>query len=248
MQELDPNVKTPGLKTVQEVSDYLKAPPEKFIKTLLFNGGPGFGIVAAFIRGDHELNESALKKAIEKTTNSYGVSLEFLSDEEIVELGSAPGFSGPIGLTNRPIVIHEYFDEAVFHVRNAISGANKKDLHMKNINIERDVATRDNLYTGDFRKVIKGDNCPHCSKPLIFKRGIEVGHTFYLGTKYSEKMSASFCDEDGQHRAFVMGCYGIGVSRIAAAAIEQSHDKDGIIWPKSIAPFDIMLIQLSGET
>ncbi len=223
---------TPEVKTVREVSSFLSESPEKFIKTLIYKTEKG--PIAVLVRGDDELNESFLIKAADVR------ELEKASDKEIAEVTcGVKGFSGPVNIN-----IKIYADLAVTKILNGISGANKKDYHLKNINYERDFKA---AWTGDLRKVKRGDRCPKCGSVLEFRRGIEVGHTFLLGTKYSEKMGASFTDEDGKEKGIVMGCYGIGVSRIVAAAIEQSHDKDGIIWPFSIAPFDIHIIQLSDE-
>ncbi|MFC2061928.1 proline--tRNA ligase, partial [Elusimicrobiota bacterium] len=227
------DVHTPDVRTVEEVGKYLSEPPEKFIKTLVYmtEKDP----VIALVRGDHEINESFLKKAA-------GVQVIELADEETIKkvTGGPLGFSGPVGLKEKI-----YADTAVTKIVNAVSGANKKDHHKKNINYLRDYKADE---ITDIRKAQRGDLCGNCSKELKFKRGIEVGHTFLLGTKYSESMGARFTDENGKEKEVIMGCYGIGVTRIAAAAIEQSHDDNGIIWPKPIAPFDIVLIQITDKT
>ncbi|MFW6134512.1 MAG: proline--tRNA ligase [Elusimicrobiota bacterium] len=224
-------VHTPDMKTVQEVSEFIGEKPEKFIKTLIYihENGP----IVFLIRGDHELNE-----------NKISVKNLELADESTIEkvTGGPLGFSGPVGI-DKSKIYKIYADRAVVNMKNAISGANKKDYHLKNINPERDFDK--NINVGDIRKVRHGDRCPDCGKKLKFKRGIEVGHTFLLGTKYSDSMEAKYTDAHGEEKGIIMGCYGIGVTRIAAAAIEQSHDENGIIWPKPLAPFDLVILQLS---
>jgi prolyl-tRNA synthetase len=226
-------VHTPEVKTVEEVAGFLNEKSEKFIKTLIFKTEKGN--IVALVRGDHELNESFLKKAA-------GVQeIEFADEETIVSVTGGPlGFSGPAGIS-----CDIYADTAVLNILNAVSGANKKDYHVKNLNYKKDYEVS---WSGDLRNVRKGDQCPKCSKELSFRRGIEVGHTFLLGTKYSEKMGAVFTDESGKEQNIIMGCYGIGVSRVVGAAIEQCHDDNGIIWPEAISPFDIIITQLSDDT
>jgi prolyl-tRNA synthetase len=170
-----------------------------------------------------------------------------LADAKVVEAITAAqtGFLGPVNLKNKLKVLADY---SVINIINAISGANKQDYHLKNINMHRDYEP-DGI--ADLRKVKKGDICPRCrEKELKFVRGIEVGHTFKLGTKYSKSMDASFLDENRNKKHFIMGCYGIGVSRMVAAAIEQSYDENGIIWNRNIAPFNAVIIPINytGET
>jgi len=226
-------VHTPDARTVDEVAEFLSEPARKFIKTLIYKSSSG--LLAALVRGDHELNENHLKKA------AGAGELHPAGEEEIKQATGAPvGFAGPVGLG-----IPVYADEDVIEIKNAVSGANKNEYHLKNINYGRDYTA---FWTGNLRKITKDDLCPECSSKLEFKRGIEVGHTFLLGTKYSESMQAAFAAEDGSEKPFIMGCYGIGVTRVAAAAIEQCYDKDGIVWPASIAPFQIIIIQLTRKT
>jgi prolyl-tRNA synthetase len=226
-------VRTPDARTVGEVAAFLKESPEKFIKTLIYKTGKG--PIAALVRGDRELNENLLKTAA-------GVEdLEMADEQTIQKLTGGPlGFSGPVGLK-----AEIFADPEVTRIDGAISGANKKDYHLKNIYYERDYKAG---WTGNLRKAVLGDLCGRCGGDLNFRRGIEVGHTFLLGTKYSRSMEAKFADVDGKEEDIIMGCYGIGVTRVVAAAIEQNHDENGIIWPRSIAPFEIMMLQLSKDT
>lgn len=217
-------VPTPDAKTIEEVTAFLKAKPEQMIKTLIYEteSGP----VAALVRGDHELNEAKLKKML-------GVEdLKLASDKIIEKVTGAPvGFAGPVKLKGLKIVA----DNAVPLIEQGITGANKKDHHLLNVAYGRDYKAE---IVGDLRFALRSDTCPKCKEgKLQVVRGIEVGHIFKLGTKYSEKMKCVFLDEKNQEKPMIMGCYGIGVGRTAQAAIEQSHDKDGIIWPKPIAPF-----------
>ena len=224
-------VSTPGVKRVEEVAAFLGVPPSKLVKTLLYlaDGEP----VAVLIRGDHEANESKLRRVL-------GVQTLELADAETVErLTNAPvGFAGPVGLSDVRILA----DQALQGLKNFVSGANEDEAHYVNVNFPRDFQI-DAFY--DLRNVVEGDPCPRCGTPLTLTRGIEVGHVFKLGTKYSQAMKATFLDEKGKQRPLVMGCYGIGVSRTMAAAIEQHHDEHGIIWPVPLAPFHVALLTLS---
>ncbi|MBN2058665.1 MAG: proline--tRNA ligase [Candidatus Saganbacteria bacterium] len=222
-------VNTPGAKTIEEVTAFLKAKPEQMIKTLIYEteSGP----VAALVRGDHELNEAKLKKML-------GVEdLKLASDKVIEKVTGAPvGFAGPVKLRGLKIVA----DNVIPLIEQGITGANKKDYHLTNVAYGRDYKAE---ALGDLRFALRSDTCPKCKEgKLQVVRGIEVGHIFKLGTKYSEKMKCVFLDEKNQEKPMIMGCYGIGVGRTAQAAIEQSHDKDGIIWPKPIAPFSAAVV------
>lgn len=227
-------VETKNMKTVEEVGKFLKEKPDKFIKTLVYKIDGECVIV--MIRGDHEVNESKVKSYL-------GVNEIFLADEKTIEevTGAPLGFAGPVGLKVKCKLLADYSVEGIV---NGVTGANKKDYHLKNVNINRDFKA-DKVV--DLRKAKEGDACPKCGKRLEFSRGIEVGHTFKLGTKYSETLRATFLDKDGKEKYFVMGCYGIGVSRIVAAAIEQSHDQHGIIWPLPIAPFQVLILPVNYE-
>jgi prolyl-tRNA synthetase len=225
-------VETPGRKSVEEVSAFLKVSPQQLIKTLIVTDGEGHAAVG-LVRGDHELNEIKLKKRL-------GWEAIFLADEETVQrvTGGPSGFSGPVGLKGVPVIA----DHAVAMIRNGVTGANRADLHLCNVNLTRDFVPD---AFDDIRIAVDGDGCPRCSGTLRISRGIEVGHVFKLGTKYSEAMGATFLDEDGTSKPMIMGCYGIGVGRTAAAAIEQNHDKDGICWPYPLAPFSIQILPLN---
>ena len=225
-------VKTKNMKTVEEVGKFLKEKPDKFIKTLVYNTDGERVIV--MIRGDHEVNENKVKSYL-------GVNEIFLADEKTIEeiTGAPLGFAGPVGLKVKCKLLADHSVEGIV---NGVTGANRKDYHLKNVNINRDYKPDKVL---DLRKAKEGDSCPRCGKTLEFSRGIEVGHTFKLGTKYSEALRATFLDKDGKEKYFVMGCYGIGVSRIVAAAIEQSHDQNGIIWPLPIAPFQVLILPVN---
>jgi prolyl-tRNA synthetase len=222
-------VDTPDIKTVEEVTSFLSISPDQLIKTLiLYSDGE---MVAALVRGDHELNEIKLK-------NLLGAEQVELADpQSVTEVTGAPmGFAGPVGLKVRMVA-----DHAIKGMRNFVTGGNRQDLHLLNVNMERDFQV--DLF-GDLRMVTPGDSCPRCGENIRFGRGIEVGHIFKLGTKYSKAMGAVFLDKHGSEKPIVMGCYGIGVGRTVAAAIEQNHDRDGIIFPISIAPFEVVILPL----
>jgi prolyl-tRNA synthetase len=225
-------VPTPGKKTVAEVAEFLKLPADRFIKTLVYRVD-GDELVAALVRGDHEINEIKLRALLKSTDLT-------LADEAAVAeaAGVAPGFLGPIGLKLRMIA-----DLGVHGMRGAVTGANEIDAHFVQVDQERDFTP---AAFADLRLAGGGDPCPRCDAgSLETHRGIEVGQVFYLGTKYSEAMGATYLDAEGRERPIEMGCYGIGISRMVAAAIEQNHDANGIIWPLSIAPFQILLLPIN---
>jgi prolyl-tRNA synthetase len=223
-------VATPGKRTIEEVSSFLGLSAKDLVKTLIYvaDGKP----VAVLVRGDRNLNEIKLKREIGAR------ELALAGDKVVEEVTSAPvGFAGPVGLT-----IPIYCDVEVCAMPAFVCGANAADAHYKNV-----VAKRDYTPTtcGDFRDAAVGDACPRCEKGhFVGYRGVEVGQVFFLGTKYSTPMKCNFLDTDGKEKPMIMGCYGIGVTRIAAAAIEQNHDKDGIVWPVAIAPFEVALLSL----
>lgn len=225
-------VETPDMKTVAAVTQFLEVRPEDLVKTLIFE--TDHGVVATLIRGDHEINESKLQ-------NFLGCEeVKLASDDIVWELTGAPkGFAGPIGLSVK--IIADYSIEPMV---DFVTGANEQDAHYINVNLGRDVKVDE---FADLQMVKEGDCCPRCGKPLNFSRGIEVGHIFKLGTKYSSALKATYLDENGREREIVMGCYGIGVGRTAAAAIEQYHDKDGIIWPMPIAPFQVIVVPVNNK-
>ena len=227
-------VHTPGLKSVDEVSAFLKEKSDKFIKTLVYmaDGAP----LVALVRGDYEINEAKLQQAL-------GAQTVFLADAQSVKhiTGADTGFAGPLGLKKEIRIIADFSVECII---NAVTGANKNDYHLVNVNIERDFKPS---LVADIRKVTVNDLCPRCGGKLEFCRGIEIGHTFKLGLKYSKAMKAQYLDAQGKENLMVMGCYGIGVSRIVAAAIEQSHDENGIIWPVQIAPFKVYIVAVNWD-
>lgn len=222
---------TPGCRTVEEVSRSIGVPPQRIIKTLLYETEKE--VVAALVRGDRDVNEI-------KLLNALGCLRLELAGANTVRsaTGAVPGFAGPVGLTGVRIII----DPEVAVMVNAVSGANKDNTHYINVTPGRDFSL--DIVT-DIRLVQAGEPCPLCGSQLKEAKGIEVGQIFKLGDKYSKVLGATYLDENGQKRPIIMGCYGIGVTRTMAAAIEQNHDKDGIIWPVSIAPFHAVVVPVS---
>ena len=226
-------VATPNIKTIQKISDFLQVSPEQCLKTLVYlaDGKP----VAVVVRGDREVNEIKLKNKLDC------LELELARDDVVLELSGVPvGSLGPVGLKGVPV----YLDEEASLVVNGVAGANEVDHHLLNVNYPRDYQAQ---LVGDFRLVSAGDKCPVCQAELSSARGIEVGQVFKLGTKYSEAMDATFVDEHGQRQYMVMGCYGIGITRTMAAAVEQNYDENGIIWPLAIAPFQVAIVPVSNK-
>ena len=224
-------VATPGKKTINDVAGYLSLSADRLIKSLAFitEKGP----VLALIRGDHEVNEIKLANLLNV------LQLEMAGEKEIQSLfHSEPGYIGPVGLTNITIVA----DASVMNMHNAVCGANEADRHFTNVLPRRDIKP---THVADIRLIREGDPCPRCSSPVKTARGIEVGQVFKLHTKYSQALDATYLDENGQEQLMVMGCYGVGVSRTMAAAIEQHHDADGIIWPASIAPYQVVIVPIN---
>ncbi len=224
-------VETPNITTIEKVSALLKVEPTKLVKTLLYKCDDK--IVALLIRGDFDANETKLKNYLKCD------SIELADQKAIEEASGAPvGFSGPVGLRGIRIVA----DNSVKGMANFVTGANKKDAHLVNVNIDRDFEAKE---FNDFRMITEQDDCPECGKPIKIRQAIEMGHTFKLGTKYSAALGAKFLDRDGVTKPIVMGCYGIGVNRIIASLIEISNDRDGMIWPLSIAPYQIIILALN---
>ncbi len=223
-------VATPGVRTVEEVAAFLKVPPQDIVKTLIYETDQG--PVAVLIRGDHEVNEVKVKNLLGLT------ELLLAGPARVMELtGAAVGFAGPLGLS-----IPVYADQAVAALPAMITGANKDDYHLTMVRPHRDLQfTR----VADLRQVTERDPCPRCGAALTLLKGIEVGHIFKLGLKYSKALNAKFLDAEGVEQYIFMGCYGIGVSRIMAAAIEQGHDDDGIRWPMALAPFQVGLVPIN---
>ncbi|MBW1817668.1 MAG: proline--tRNA ligase [Deltaproteobacteria bacterium] len=222
-------IATPGAGTIEEVTAFLSVPAERLIKTLIYVVDEE--TVAVLVRGDHELNETKLR-------NLLGAQSAELADAALIEetTGSPVGFAGPPGIKTRIVA-----DTAVKSMSNAVTGGNREDLHLKNVNMKRDFNV--DLF-GDLRVIRPGDACPRCGGDIHFGKGIEVGHIFKLGTKYSSALNAVFLDENGAEKTIVMGCYGIGIGRTVAAALEQNHDENGMILPIPIAPFEVTILPL----
>ncbi len=225
-------IATPGARTIEEVSALTGVPPSRCLKTLVVAGGER--PVALILRGDHELNALKAQKL-----PGVASPLRMASAAEIeAATGSPPGFIGPVGLSGLAL----YADHAALAVADFVCGANERDFHLKGVNWGRDLPEPP---AADLRNVVNGDPSPWGRGTLRIVRGIEVGHIFQLGHKYSSAMNATVLDEQGLSVAMLMGCYGIGVTRIVAAAIEQNHDERGIIWPDPIAPFHVALLALN---
>ena len=224
---------TPGKTTIEEVTNYLHVPASNLIKTLFYQADRE--VIIALVRGDRMINEIKLQKMHPSLT------LEMAGAEKIKEItGSVPGFIGPVGLNNIKI----YADEEIKTMVNAVCGANEEGFHFINVQPNQDFAV---FAYGDLRMIEEGEPCPHCHTVLKMARGIEVGQVFKLGTKYSEALGAKYNDEQGKEKLMVMGCYGIGVSRTLAAAVEQNYDSDGIKWPISIAPYHVVIVPVSAK-
>jgi prolyl-tRNA synthetase len=225
-------VHTPGKGGIDDVATFLETDASHFIKTLVFlgDGKP----VVVLVRGDHDVNEIKLRKLL-------GVAeVVMASDKTVLETTGAPvGYVGPVGLAAGTRIVG---DLDVQQIRNGITGANERDHHITGVSAARDLA---GVEWADLRVAAAGDGCPRCGKgTFTLFHGIEVGHVFYLGTKYSQPMGCTYLDVAGKEQVMEMGCYGIGVTRVAAAAIEQNHDQDGIVWPMSIAPYQVALLTL----
>ncbi len=222
-------VETPGKRKVEAVCEFLGIEPSRLLKTLIYraDGQP----VAVLVRGDHEVQPVKLKNALKAS------EVELATDEEcFAATGTPTGYLGPLGL-KIPVIA----DQAVLGMRNFVTGGGEKNFHLTNVNLGRDFTPGQ---VADLRMVTPGDRCPLCGGELELTRGIEVGHIFKLGIAYSEALNARFLDAEGEMRPFIMGCYGIGVSRVLAAAIEQNHDQDGIVFPLPLAPFKVIVVNL----
>lgn len=224
-------VATPDSRGIDEVSSYLNVSPKKTVKLLMYNiDGKIVGVV---VRGDREVNEVKVSNAANAATDIMMASHEEYKNAT----GCEVGFGGPVGLKADLLLV----DEEVKNMYNMIVGANETGYHLKNVNYGRDFEG----VVGDFRNIENGEKCPVCGEKVSIARGTEVGHIFKLGTKYSEAMNATFIDENGKNTPFVMGCYGIGVTRTMASIIEQHHDENGIIWPLSVAPYHVSVIPVN---
>ena len=224
-------VATPDSRGIYEVSEFLKVSPKKTVKLLMFNvDGKIVGVV---VRGDREVNEVKVANAAQASGD-----IIMASNEEYTKATNCePGFGGPVGIKVDLLLV----DEEVANMYNMILGANETGYHLKNVNYGRDFEG----VVGDFRKIESGEKCPKCGSEVTIARGTEVGHIFKLGTKYSAAMNATFIDENGKNVPFVMGCYGIGVTRTMASILEQHHDEDGIIWSLSVAPYHVSVIPVN---
>ncbi|HAB72876.1 MAG TPA: proline--tRNA ligase, partial [Pantoea sp.] len=228
-------IDTPNAKTIAELVEQFQLPIEKTVKTLMVKASEesGHTLVALLVRGDHELNEIKAEKL-----DIVASPLTFATEEEIrAAVGAGPGSLGPVGLA-MPIIA----DRSVDKMSDFSAGANVDGKHYVGINWERDLPQ---AIVADIRNVVEGDPSPDGKGTLQIKRGIEVGHIFQLGTKYSEAMKAAVQGEDGRNQVLTMGCYGIGITRVVAAAIEQNHDERGIIWPAALAPFDVAILPMN---
>ncbi len=217
---------TPNSGTIEEVTEYLKLPVDKFVKTMIYNIDGN--LFAVMVPADREVNEVKLQKLLNAQ------SVELASEDEVVSATNARiGFAGPVGI-KIPIIM----DEAIKGKKNFIVGANKSDYHFIDVNLK----DFEPAYVADVKNIKEGDTCPNCGGKVYFKKGIEVGNTFKLGTKYSEKLGLNYLDKENKLHPVQMGCYGIGIGRNMAAVVDQSHDDKGIIWPMNIAPFKVAIV------
>lgn len=224
-------VHTPNAGTIEEVSKLLNEETSKFVKTLIYKVDGKF--YACLVQGNKEINEVKLGKLLNAK------EVELAEAQDVINItGAKVGFAGPVGLSI-PVIM----DNGVSHMQNFIVGANETDYHCKNVNLEDFEVFK----TADIRNVQERDCCPNCNGHLVFKKGIEIGNTFKLGTKYSESLGLNYADESNELKPVVMGCYGIGIERIIAALVEQNHDEKGIIWPMNIAPYKVCIVQISDK-
>lgn len=229
-------VETPGQHTIEMVCDFLHAPVAQSVKAVVYNVD-GL-VVLAMVRGDHEVNETKIQHIYN------AINVDMASDEDLKKVGLTAGYISPIGL-KRTKDFDILVDPTVMEMQDACCGANEKDKHYIHVNPARDFT---DVRVETIRQIQEGDVCPHCGGTIVRCRGIEVGQVFKLGTKYSEALHATFLDNQGKSHPFVMGCYGIGVTRTVAASIEQNHDDDGIIWPVAIAPYEAVIIPANNKS
>ena len=225
-------IETPNCKSIADVCAFLNMPVEKSVKAVAYKSEKG--LILCFVRGDHEVNEV-------KVINTCDVLEVEMADENLlVENGTCGGYMGPVGIDPEKVMV--VVDHSVMQMHNFCCGANKEGYHMINVNPGRDFTP---TFVADIRLIQEGDPCPHCGGRVSKARGIEVGQVFKLFTKYSAAMNCTFLDENGKENPMVMGCYGIGVSRTMAACIEQNNDKDGMIWPVAIAPYEVLVVPVN---
>lgn len=229
-------VQTPGQHTIEKVCNYLHLPVKSSVKAVVYKLDDT--VVLAMVRGDHEVNEVRLQSIYN------AINVDMASDEDLKACGLTAGYISPIGLKTA-----EHFDiicdASVMEMQDACCGANVKDEHYIHVNPARDFG---NVKVDTIRQIDAGDVCPHCGGKIVLTKGIEVGQVFKLGTKYSEKLDATFLDNNGKSRPMFMGCYGIGVTRTVAASIEQNHDENGIIWPVAIAPYEVVIVPANNKS
>lgn len=229
-------VQTPGQHTIEKVCNYLHLPVKSSVKAVVYKLDDT--VVLAMVRGDHEVNEVCLQSIYN------AINVDMASDEDLKACGLTAGYISPIGLKTS-----EHFDiicdASVMEMQDACCGANVKDEHYIHVNPARDFG---NVKVDTIRQIDAGDVCPHCGGKIVLTKGIEVGQVFKLGTKYSEKLDATFLDNNGKSRPMFMGCYGIGVTRTVAASIEQNHDENGIIWPVAIAPYEVVIVPANNKS
>ncbi len=226
-------IHTPDVHTIEELVSFMGAEAHQFAKTIIYKADDKY--IAAMVRGDREINEVKLKNLVGSTDD-----LELAEPFAVREITNAEvGFAGPVGLS-----VPVYADREVEGMKNFIIGANETDYHYKNVNINKDFTP---TKVADIRLIEEGDKCPKCGKPIKAAQGIEVGHIFKLGTKYSDALGLKALDENGKQTQVIMGCYGIGVTRCIAAAIEQNYDDNGIIWPVSIAPYEVSVVPVNNK-
>jgi len=221
-------VATPGCYTIEAVANFLGIPTRKTAKAVFYRTGEE--LVFVVIRGDLEVNEAKLARALRRP------DLRPATEEEIAEIGAVPGYASPIGIRRNGVKV--VVDDSIPKAKNLVAGANREGFHLRNVNFPRDFQAD---IVADVAVARDGDRCPRCGGRLRVHRAIELGHIFKLGTKYSEAMGATFLDQDGKPRPLIMGCYGIGVGRLLAAVIEVHHDEAGIIWPTNLAPFEVIV-------
>lgn len=229
-------VETPGQHTIEMVCDFLHAPVKQSVKAVVYNVD-GL-VVLAMVRGDHEVNETKIQHIYN------AINVDMASDEDLKKVGLTAGYISPIGL-KRTKEFDILVDPTVMEMQDACCGANEKDKHYIHVNPARDFQ---DVRVETIRQIEEGDACPHCGGKIVRCRGIEVGQVFKLGTKYSEALHATFLDNQGKSHPFVMGCYGIGVTRTVASSIEQNHDADGIIWPVAIAPYEVVIVPANNKS
>lgn len=225
-------VSTPDCKTIEDVCRYLRLPVEKSVKAVAFHSEKG--LILCFVRGDHEVNEI-------KVVNTAGVlEVEMAEEAELAAAGTVGGYMGPCGVDPKKAIV--IVDSTVMEMHNFCCGANRDGYHFVNVNPLRDFTP---TYVADIRLIQAGDPCPHCGAPVAHARGTEVGQVFKLFTKYSAPMGAKFLDEEGKEKPIVMGCYGIGVGRTMQAVAEQYNDKDGMMWPRAVAPYEVIVLPMN---